>query len=166
MIKMNQKMKHALHATEWTSNELPETLSNLAVRGFIEHDECFFLASTIEKKTNISSSDFPDKTGYECFINSIHIDDHIQSDYLINACLLAETILKKLSMLEKNQLLRIIISSNEFGATLKVHLLRTGESWLASNLEEYDEAILFMDSIDYCSSKASLKTILLASETP
>lgn len=56
-----------------------------------------------------------------------------------------------------NNTLRIVISSDEISTTIKFHLLRTGEHWLTSNLEEYEEALLTLNSTNYHHIASTLK---------
>ena len=87
-----------------------------------------------------------DKTGYECFINSVHVDDYVQCDYVAYACLFAEALLSTWRHSGARDIAQAIISSDEFGAVVKFHVARSGESWVNEELEKYEQALLVADS--------------------
>ncbi|WDH25786.1 hypothetical protein [Pseudomonas chlororaphis] len=146
MVKMNKKMEEALKGIKWEGWELPVQLFDLLPQGFVEDSGCVFLTSLASMKTNATESDFLDRTGRECFVNSVHIDDYVSSDYLVNACLFVEAVFEKWRRQDKNRIFQAVISSDEFGAVVKFHLLRDGEFWVGDNLEGYEDPILLSDS--------------------
>lgn len=70
---MNKKMAEKMQCIECGIRELPSSLSELVTPGFCEQDGCIFLISLRVRDTNVTMRDFPDKTGYECFVNSIQM---------------------------------------------------------------------------------------------
>lgn len=100
----------------------------------------------MRKATSVSMADFPDRTGYECFVNSIHIDDYVTEGYLSFAFKFADALMFTWRKSQGAATLKVIISSDEFGAVVKGHIDRPGESFLAANLDGYGEAILIVDS--------------------
>ena len=148
MTRMNKKMAIQLENIKLRGGILPAQLTDLLAQGFCKINDCFFLSSLATKKTIASNTDFPDKTGYECFINSIHIDDYTSSDYLANAHLFAELAFRIWHKEGQKGTLQAIISSDEFGASIKFHFLREGESWIDSDLSKYEDAILVLNSDD------------------
>ncbi len=141
-MKCNVLMNKALKNASWSDISLPQDLQELLERGFIKNDGCMFLASVFKNKPD--EERLIDKTGVECFINSIHIDDYIYERYLDYACLFCNQLLTTWNngVWCKNGELNVIISLDEFGAVIKFHLKRKNEYWLNSNLEKYGEAIL------------------------
>lgn len=149
---MNKKMTKLLENTEFNQKKLPPQLSNLIEQGFYENEGCIFIKSLFEKKTNANSANFPDKTGYECFINSIHVDDYAPSDHLAIACFFVDCIFREWRFRAQRKSLRAIIFCDEISTSIKLHLIRDGESWISSDLEGYEDAILALDSDVYISS--------------
>jgi hypothetical protein len=95
--------------------------------------------------------DFPDRTGYECFANHIHIKDYIEHEspeYMVGQALaLAVHLNERLSAVAPDSAFRFIIAADEAGCTLRFHTARIGEEWVASDLEKYaEEAIAVAES--------------------
>ena len=57
---------------------LPQKLLMVLNGGFVEEDQCVFLSS-LKKRTPVKRIDFPDCTGYECFVNHIHVEDYLEN---------------------------------------------------------------------------------------
>lgn len=146
MLMMNKKMAEEMRCIDWGNRELPSSLSELITPGFCEQDGCIFFVSLRVRDTNATTSDFPDKTGYECFVNSIHIDDFVQFDYLPYACLFVETCFAMWRRSGIRGDIKAIISSDELGALVKFHLVRDSETWVDQDLEKYEDGILVVDS--------------------
>ncbi|WP_417695732.1 hypothetical protein [Pseudomonas sp.] len=148
MIKMNEKMRMDLKEVDRGGRQLPSSLSVFVARGITERAGCFFLAALVDKKTNAVEADFLDRTGWECFVNSIHVDDFATSDYLLNACLFVQSIFRAWKRRGYPGTFQAIISNDEYGSVVKFHLLRNGESWVGSDLEDYEDSILLVDSCE------------------
>ena len=150
MIAANKKFKEVVGGISRGEESLAESLLDLLAGGFVIDDGCAFLAALKTRGGNSRLDSFPDRTGYECFINSIHIDDYVASDFVLQACLFVETLFESWRGAEGTgcRKLQAIISCDEFGAVVKFCLVRDGESWLSDNLEEYEEGILVADSLE------------------
>jgi len=146
MMNMNASMLGELRKTQCRGLQLPDELSALLAAGFVEVNGCAFLTSLIAKDTNASGDDFPDRTGYECFVNSLHIDDYVESDFLECACLFVSEAFKQWRAQSIPSLLQAIISYDEFGSLVKFHVVRSGESWVDEDIDSYEDAILVLDS--------------------
>lgn len=146
MLIMNKKMSVELDNINRDCKTLPSELSELISQGFCIREGCTLLAALAKGSTNVSAGDFPDKTGYECFINSVHVDDYVQSNYLDYACLFAEALLNAWRKSSTSDTAIVIVSSDEFGAVVKLHVTRSGEAWVSNDLERYEEAIFVADS--------------------
>ncbi len=134
-------------ASNWNSLTPPKPLKQLVHSGFIEVDGCCFLTELYQTETNVSSSDFPDKTGLECFINSFHLEDYVAENWLPYALWLINQLFEKYARLFNPKLLTAIVTQDDLSCTLRFHLKRDGESWLDEDLDSYqEEAILVMDS--------------------
>ncbi len=150
---MNKKMVNEMQNLSWEGKGLPPELSHILDLGFINRDGCILLASLAKLDTNVSKDDFPDNTGYECFINSIHIDDYTQHDYIVTACLFVEALFSAWKKSFASSPILAIISSDGSGALVKFHVVRDGESWVSQELDGYEEAILVTDS---CANQRAL----------
>jgi hypothetical protein len=142
---MNAKMKERLAGIVWHEKKIPEKLLDMLYPGFSIENGCVFLTSLAAKRRNVDGSNFPDKTGWECFVNSIHIDDYCSSAYILNSLIFLDDLFKKWRE-RKEGVLQAIVSSDEYGVNVKFHLLRDGESWVDQNLEKYEDPILILDS--------------------
>ncbi|MBV9304240.1 MAG: hypothetical protein JOY53_19185 [Acidobacteriaceae bacterium] len=88
---------------------------------------------------------FQDETGYECFVNHVHLEDILTS---AGVCLLLEQALllaNELSALKLNvglfEPLEYIIVSDGNEMNVRFHVVRSGQSWLADDLGVYAEAV-------------------------
>ncbi|MFJ2467207.1 hypothetical protein [Pseudomonas sp. NPDC087615] len=145
-MKLNCEMEQMLARVGCAP--LDGELADIARSGFVERDGCVFLTSLEGFQKHVSLKNFLDRTGYECFVNSIHADDYVNADFL--ACALSYLFLVFEAWNKSGQpgILQGVISGDEFDATVKFHLLRPGETWLSDDLEGYEEAVLTVESSD------------------
>lgn len=146
MIRMNSTMAAELQAIDWTGKTLPATLDALVAPGFCERDGLSLLRALSTIDTNAGAADFPDQTGHECFLNSIHIDDYVEADYLSHALLFVDECFARWRASGQPFLLNALVAGNEFGVVVKLHRLRNGESLINDDLEKYPDALLVADS--------------------
>jgi hypothetical protein len=139
-VKVNQKMRSELEKTLPQVTELPQELSEILKMGLCVVDDCVFLLSLLSIDTNAELHDFPDRTGYECFINSIHIDDYVTCDYLESACVFARELYLIWRGFGALGGVRFMVMKDEFGVLIKFHKVRSGESFFADDLELYEDA--------------------------
>lgn len=156
-MKTNSKMKSILgQATpdSFASDVLLSgELSDLLQSGFSEiHGAVVFSAmDQAAHKTPVSS--FPDLTGYECFINHLHIEDHLDGlsddsqQLLRQGIAFALEAKKQLRSSFPARQFSLIIAYNEFGCNFRFHTVRTGENWLSTDLEQFTgEAIMVLET--------------------
>lgn len=148
MIAMNKKMSREFERTSMECKRIPHELQRLLAPGFFEVHGCYFLESLKGLSSTVSAADFPDKTGFECFVNSLHIDDFSEADYLAIALLFVEAAFEVWRNCSSNGVLQAIISQDEYGVLVKIHLSRLGESWLGDDLEAYEDAMFVADSTE------------------
>lgn len=117
--------------------------------------DCVLLRNDIERNRHIKVSDLPDKTGFECFINHIHIPFQGTKESLVSCLAHAVSIEKALIPLAENRRFRVIVgiseddSSSDRTCTIRFHQIRSGEDWVADDLEGYkSEAVLVFDVPD------------------
>ena len=58
--------------------------------GLVEVGNLIFLKKLYQNDTNATADDFIDSTGYECFVNSLHVDDYVHDNYLQQAIIFAK----------------------------------------------------------------------------
>ena len=122
-------------------------LERIARSDFVERDGCIFIAA-LNPQSHMGLDSFPDRTGYECFVNSVHIDDYVSDDLLATAISWLSLVLDQWNKFGLPGVLQGSVSTDEFGATVKVHVLRPDEPWLGDDLEGYEQAVLTVNSGD------------------
>jgi hypothetical protein len=148
MLQSNRIMQGKLSIIGNDQRTIDRELLELLASGFTVIDQCVFLSSLVKLNKNAKIDDFPDRTGFECYVNSVHVDDFVQSNDLEQSILFISEVFAAWNNTMHNGVIRAIISNNEFGTVVKLHLIRENESWLSANIEEYDEAIFVVDSTD------------------
>lgn len=124
---------------------LSKELSNLFKGGLIVYNECVFLNSLFLSQKHIAQKDFIDQTAYECFINSIHVDDYITDNLFAQALLFVEKVIEEWMLLKKQNNLEIILSKTDYGFNIKFHILRTGEDYLnIENINSFEEGLMVL----------------------
>lgn len=141
MLEYNSAMAKALSGLR-SIGCLPADLALIAEGGFYEKEGCEFLCHFKGVHTNVNIDSFEDRTGYECFINSIHVDDFVEEQWLGTALQFIIRLLDSWSRVPRTETLQIVLTSNELGATVKAHILRHGESWVSDDLEGYENPVL------------------------
>jgi hypothetical protein len=108
--------------------------------------------SMVKNAKRVNKDNFPDLTGYECFLNHIHIEDYLDISSPGPQALLKQGVVFALHV--KNQLekffqhskFRLIVAFNESGCNVRFHCLRLGEKWLSEDLEQdTGESILVLE---------------------
>jgi hypothetical protein len=156
-MQMNSKMEALLHEIQGRktngSNWLSPDLRKLLEYDFVEEEGCIFLRNLYNSSVAGQLSFYPDRTGYECFVNHIHIDSYVKVDQkdlvmsLLNQGILYSFQLKnKLSNFYSYESFRIIVSFKNQECTVRFHKVRPNEEWLDENLEKYSEALMVIDS--------------------
>jgi hypothetical protein len=93
-----------------------------------------------------SSARFYDFTAYECFVNSVHVEDYDQKNPLAQAIQFASRVLTIWNMSRPTLSLIAIISADEFSVVVKFHLKRLSQQWIGENVEGYKDSIMSMES--------------------
>jgi hypothetical protein len=114
--------------------------------GFVAREGCVFLDILYEGRGNATASHFPDETGYECYINHIHLDAHTTNCGLLAAIALMYAIDHKWreSDFGGNALQHIISADQEAPdeCVYRCHVIRPNQTWLATNLDTYSQLLL------------------------
>jgi hypothetical protein len=155
--QMNSRMS-AIY-TELDLNKLVDSIGlnqqllQLLQPGFIEINGAVLLKTLEKLGRNAKLESFPDITGYECFVNHIHIEDYLDDSGVSSNELLkkghkfAQALLEKLSTTFPNKPFKVIMAHNDSDCSVRFHMVRDGENWLSDDLEGYDqEAILIIET--------------------
>ena len=131
---------------------LPQELLTLLNAGFLEQDQCVFL-SALRKEAPVKRLDFPDCTGYECFVNHIHVEDYLEngglppSELLGCGIALARELKARLCALHGARHFRIIVAFQGAMCSVRFHTIRPDEEWMDKDLHGYgEEAIAILET--------------------
>ncbi len=126
---------------------LRSELMQIAVEGFVQQENCFFLKKLAGPQTHVKRSDFFDDVAYECFVNAIHIDDYVDANFLGQGILLMNEVFKSWQSYNPGQKLKCIIGETDFGMNIKFHVKRDGIKWIEeSDIEGFEEGIIVFES--------------------
>lgn len=96
--------------------------------------------------TNTSTSTFGDCTDYECFVNSLHIEDYDEKQPILQAILFIERVFEIWNSAKQTIIITAILSADDFSVVVKFHTNRLGEQWLSDNINGYEDAVLSINS--------------------
>lgn len=137
-------MMHLMQLCKDEAAPLKDTLKTILLTGFVRDLGCITLKSQ-HSFTQPPINHFVDETGYECFVNHLHLEDVIPSD---NVCLLlqqalmfAAELFRQKTTSSVSEELEYIISSDQHEVNIRFHVVRAGQCWLSTDLEKYEEAI-------------------------
>ena len=146
VVRMNNRMSTLLQKMNVTWPVEPPT--SVKTPAFEIVEDCVLLQNNWIHNQHIKIADFPDKTGFECFINQ----DHFTFDRTRNSlksCLERAAVLQQgLLSFAKSRRFRMIvsISDEDPDCNIRFHQVRSGESWLSNDLEGYNsEAVLVFE---------------------
>ncbi|HOZ68408.1 MAG TPA: hypothetical protein PK328_03560 [Chitinophagaceae bacterium] len=123
-------------------------MSDILSQWFVEVEGSYFFKILYEKqKGHLDKSNFIDKTGFECFVNSFHVDDYTSKEFLEQSLLFAQLVFEKWLITNKELILKCIISETNTGVNIRFHIQRTNENWILDNdLENFEEGVFIMTS--------------------
>jgi hypothetical protein len=103
-------------------------------------------------RQHVKITDLPDRTGFECFINHVHLPFEGTNETLIPCLEYAAALQEALMPLTQDRQFRVIVSLSQDDAfpksacTVRFHQIRPGENWISEDLEgNKSEAILIFD---------------------
>lgn len=144
-MRTNYRMEQLIKRCNTKHAPLASELRAVLNEGLAYSDGCVLLKSQLKLTQPDVRKRFQDETGYECFVNHVHLEDILAS---ADACVFLEQALlfaEELAVMKSNngisEPLECIIISNGNEANVRFHVLRTGQSWLADDLETYGEAV-------------------------
>ncbi|MBK4738028.1 hypothetical protein [Noviherbaspirillum pedocola] len=148
MIRSNHAMRLKLPVLMSNSRSIANALMELLEDGFALFDGCTFLNSLLLLNRNARLQDYSDETGFECYVNSFHIEDYIEGGGIEQSLSFIFELFLLWNKEPRCKVLRAMISNDVFGTVIHFHVFREGESWLSEDIDEYEEAILIADSTD------------------
>ena len=145
--KMNNRMSALLQRAglQWplVARVTPEQLPALDI-----FEDCVLLKNHwAPNNQHVKIADCFDKTGFECFINHVHLPFDGRNEPLISCLEYAATLQEALMPLATDRQFRVIISlSEDDDCAVRFHQIRIGEHSMSEDLEGFkSEAILVFD---------------------
>jgi hypothetical protein len=113
---------------------------------FATIDGSVLLKSEYDGSRHITLSQFPDRTGYEAFVNHFHLPFDGTRESLLLCLASANSIQEGLARLADARRFQVVVSVSD-DCTVRFYEIRPGENWLADEIESYaEEAILVLES--------------------
>jgi hypothetical protein len=148
-VKINAAMKVVLARTGFSlAAPLCPALHAIAESGFEVRDDCHFLAAIFPSVKNANKNSFPDCTGYESFVNSVHIEDYDDAAPLCQAIQFVDHVFTVWRASVQNLTLMAIVSADDSSVVVKFHVKRPAERWLSENIEGYEDPIMSGESFE------------------
>ncbi|MFY9843053.1 MAG: hypothetical protein WA718_17530 [Terriglobales bacterium] len=147
---MNKKMSALLQRAglRWPVEALTISRPLPALEIF---EDCVLLKDQWDPNKHVKIAECFDRTGFECFINHVHLPFDGTNQTLIS-CLEYVATLQQTLMPLTDRRFRVIVSLSEddespkFACTVRFHQIRPGEDWIEEDIEGYkSEAMLVFD---------------------
>lgn len=132
---------------------VPSPFQLLVFGGFRDVDGCVFFRELFRHHnvTECALATFQDRTGLECYVNKIHLEDFLEEGTTLDGPSLARLAVRCSRLLASHprkkfpgRPFRIIVSVDGRVCTLRFHKIRPGELWL-QDLHLVEEALLVVD---------------------
>ncbi len=151
-MRSNKRMKKDLPRASALSNRLrglPARLALVVRSGAIERDGCVVSSRLHGWSPGVGLGDFPDRTGLECYVNKIHVDEYVAGSStrrLAFALKYVNAWSEYLARKFRDHRFRFIVSTHQRDCTVRFHCIRPGESFLADpDASDGEEGILELD---------------------
>jgi hypothetical protein len=140
----NLAMEQLLARCDAEKAVLLPALKAILDEGLLWREGCLLLNSQSKLVSSEARDQLTDRTGFECFVNHLHIEDYVQG----TGCTLVEQAIAFGRELQaatrrigvKEQLIYIVAGDCE-EMNVRFHILRPGEQWVSPDLEQYEEAV-------------------------
>ncbi len=113
--------------------------------GFEQVAGCVVFSRFADSARRIGVAQCGDETGFEAFVNHVHVEDELPaaspSDLLEEAGLFVSRLADQLKRAYPDEPFVVILAVSD-SCTVRFHKVRTGQSWLADDIEDYDEAVM------------------------
>jgi hypothetical protein len=145
-MKMNKQMSELLRQTDIPVPLRHEMRLGHRPLAFAIVDGSVLLKEEYEKNKHVPVTAFPDRTGFESFINHRHFSFDGTRESLVSCLTYAAALQKELSHFLPKEF-QIIVSIAQGDCSIRFHENRINETWIADDLEGYAaEAILLLCS--------------------
>ncbi|RVU36796.1 hypothetical protein EOI86_16665 [Hwanghaeella grinnelliae] len=149
-------MRDLLHGVQPANLVISPSLQLLLDEGFLWRGGACLLAHFADGQRNFRPNDYQDLTGYECAVNSLHIEDYATTDVVAQTYMFVEQLVGMWNRTHTDEKARVIVTSDEGDVVVKMHTIRIGEEYLAADLEGYLDAVLEVDTTDELENEDSL----------
>jgi hypothetical protein len=145
--KMNEAMQKYLERTfvdtsDYVTDVIGDEIAPLFEGGLRLIDGVVTTSWFWEHRGNASIANCYDETGLECTVNLLHLDDLFPSKFWVSAINAIGNLLERDSLSYR---LRLIATIDDMTCTTRFHLLRSGQVWLASELDSYPTPVMYRD---------------------
>ena len=133
---------------------VPSPFQLLVFGGFKDVDECVFFRDLFhdDRVSEAALERYLDRTGFECTVNNIHLEDYLEKGMAREAPSLALTAVECANFLARHLRkklpaypFRIIVSVADRICTLRFHKVREGELWF-KDIAAFEQALFVMDT--------------------
>jgi hypothetical protein len=134
-----------------SADEVPDELAQILGDGMRVVDDCLVVGKSYAgPRLDSVRAAVMDKTGYECFVNHIHLKEHGNAAAVLgHAVAFCKRVSAEAVCIAPNRSVRFIITKNGKDWTVHFHTLRPDESYVSADLEGYaEEAVLVLDSTE------------------
>jgi hypothetical protein len=144
-MKINMAMRGVLADAALVKAQ-KSALNAIVQRGFVVKENCYFLDALIPAAKSVTRVHFPDCTGYECFVNSVHVEDYDDRAPLSQVIQFVTQVFAAWSAWMPAMTLISVVSADEFSVVVKFHVKRPTEQWISENIEGYEDPIMLVES--------------------
>lgn len=143
----NQLMRNQLRLACWEgikTMSLSSELNEIITQGFVELEGCFLSKKLFSYYKSSSPDVFEDEIAFECFVNSMHMEDYVNENHFEYSIIFGNHIIRRWNQ-QYDKKLNFIISLDDESLlpTIKFHLKRDGAYWISEDgLEESIQAVL------------------------
>jgi hypothetical protein len=130
---MSRRVQRLRAGRKFIGAELAPALAELAAGRLVETDQGIVLERLLPK--TIDPNVFQDKTGFEAWINKIHVEDYVDEttqgadDVLLQGLLYAERLAAKFAARGGAFRIFLCVDNDSNDVTCRFHVVREGEPW-------------------------------------
>jgi len=138
-MRMNSSMQQLLESMNISFRRALAEAAPERLPALVTVQGCILFADQAEGCRHVSLSDFPDRTGFECFVNHFHVPYDGTPAALQQLIVRIAGIRRALTEYAPDRKFLILMSIAGGECTIRFHECRAGEAWLADNLDGYTE---------------------------
>lgn len=134
--------------------ELPNDLASWIHGGFKKVRDEYYFIDMAPSESDRGYEFYEDKTGYECAVNAVHIDDYTKKMSLKETSavglLFARRLLETLAGTFETEQFNVIYSTalGSPDCSVRFHKYRKGELWLSTDLDAYQDGVLVISNFN------------------